>query len=76
MTTALETHKLPADGFVDYKYVVLPHVFSQDTWVSAAEILPSNPAVVHHCNMAYVTVGEEFNAEQLHHRPRARRDGA
>ena len=60
VTTALFPHSLPAEGFVDYKYVLLPYVFTQDTWISAAEILPSNPGTVHHCNMAYMTVGEEF----------------
>ncbi len=59
--TAFETHELPAEGFVDYKYVVMPHVFLADTWISAAEILPSNPAVVHHCNMAYWKVGQQFS---------------
>lgn len=59
--TAIENHELPAEGFVDYKYVVMPHVFLADTWVSAAEILPSNPAVVHHCNMAFWKVGQEFS---------------
>lgn len=58
---ALETHELPADGFVDYKYVVLPHVFFQETWISAAEILPSNPGTVHHCNLGYFAVGKEFD---------------
>ncbi|MFO0902080.1 MAG: redoxin family protein [Pirellulales bacterium] len=62
VATSLETHSLPADGFVDYKYVVLPHVFLYDTWISAAEILPSNPAVVHHCNLAYWTLGQSFDA--------------
>lgn len=59
--TALEAHDLPADGFVDYRYAMLPKVFLHDTWISAAEILPSNPSVVHHCNMAYVTVGQKFD---------------
>ena len=59
--TALETHDLPADGFVDYRYAILPHVFLQETWISAAEILPSNTAVVHHCNMAFVTLGKSFS---------------
>lgn len=60
--TMLERHTVPATGFVPYKYVVLPHVFLGETWVEAVEILPDNPAVVHHCNMAYVTkqgAGEE-----------------
>jgi len=61
LLTAIETHSLPADGFVDYKYVVLPHVFLHETWISGAEILPSNPAVVHHCNLGYFAVGKEFD---------------
>ncbi|MCE9524799.1 MAG: hypothetical protein K8R36_01945, partial [Planctomycetales bacterium] len=61
ITTSLETHSLPADGFVEYKYIVLPHIFLKDTWISMAEILPSNPRVVHHCNMAYWTLGQNFN---------------
>lgn len=60
--TMLARHSVPATGFVPYQYVVLPHVFVGETWVEAVEILPDNPAVVHHCNMAYVTkdgAGEE-----------------
>jgi thiol-disulfide isomerase/thioredoxin len=63
--TAVETHALPADGFVDYKYVVLPHIFWQDTWISAAEIMPSNPSVVHHANLAYWTLGEDFSSSNF-----------
>lgn len=53
--TMLEQHSVPATGFVPYKYVILPHVFFNETWVEAFEIRPENPAVVHHCNMAYAT---------------------
>ena len=65
VTTAVFPHKLPADGFVDYRYLLLPYVFTQDTWISAAEIFPSNPATVHHCNMAYMTLGEQFNEQNF-----------
>lgn len=61
VTTTLESHSLPADGFVDYRYTVLPYVFLRDTWISAAEILPSNPRVVHHCNLAFWKLGESFD---------------
>lgn len=53
--TMLEQHTVPASGFVPYKYVILPHVFFNETWVEAFEIRPENPSVVHHCNMAYAT---------------------
>lgn len=49
---------LPADGLIDYKYVVLPYVFPEDTWVQSVEIRPDNPRVVHHCNLAFIKVGE------------------
>ncbi len=40
--------QVPAQGTVDYKYVVLTGGFTQDAWVKAAEIRPGNRAVVHH----------------------------
>ncbi|MEY4568207.1 MAG: hypothetical protein RLY14_3177 [Planctomycetota bacterium] len=55
VVTMLEQHTIPETGFVPYKYVLLPHVFFNETWVEAFEIRPENPAVVHHCNMAYAT---------------------
>jgi peroxiredoxin len=48
--------KIQAEGFIPYKYVILPHVFQEDTYVSAIEIRPHNCNVVHHCNLAYVNV--------------------
>ena len=53
--TMLEQHSIPATGFVDYRYAVLPHLFLNETWVEAFEIKPDNRSVVHHCNMAYAT---------------------
>lgn len=54
--TMTQTHDVPAEGYVDYKYVFLPYVFSEDTYVEAIEIRPHNRAVVHHCNMAYASL--------------------
>lgn len=55
IVTMLEEHTIPATGFVPYRIALLPHVFLADTWVEAIEIRPQNPAVVHHCNMAYIS---------------------
>ena len=41
-------YDVPAEGTVDYQYMVIPGGFTQDTWVKAAEIRPGNRAVVHH----------------------------
>jgi thiol-disulfide isomerase/thioredoxin len=57
---AATTDPLPADGIIPYKYVVLPYVFREETWVQGVQILPDNPRVVHHCNMAYVSAKEGF----------------
>jgi hypothetical protein len=53
--TMIEDHSIPATGFVKYRTVLLPYIFLGDTWLEGVEIRPDNPAVVHHCNMAYVT---------------------
>jgi thiol-disulfide isomerase/thioredoxin len=55
-----EVHQIPAEGDVPYKYVVLPHLFTEETWVRSVQILPDNPRVLHHCNMAYFTLAEGF----------------
>jgi hypothetical protein len=39
---------VPAEGTVDYQYLVIPGNFKQDTWITAAEIRPGNRALVHH----------------------------
>ncbi len=56
----LETHSLPADGYIPYRYTVLPFIFPEDTWVSSIEIKPDNPNVVHHCNMAAVSLTKKW----------------
>jgi thiol-disulfide isomerase/thioredoxin len=53
--------ELPAQGEIPYKNAILPHVFAADTWVQSVQILPDNPRVLHHCNMAYVSLAEGFN---------------
>lgn len=46
--------ELPAEGFVPYRYELLPYTFEADTWVAEAQLRPSNPRVMHHCNLAYL----------------------
>ena len=41
-------YNVPAEGTVDYQYMVIPTGFTQDMWVRAAEVRPGNRAVVHH----------------------------
>ncbi|HUI79023.1 MAG TPA: cytochrome c [Bryobacteraceae bacterium] len=39
---------LPAKGTIDYQYILVKGNFTEDLWVSAAEMRPGNPKVLHH----------------------------
>lgn len=39
---------IPAKGTINYKYILVKTDFPADMWVTAAEMRPGNPAVVHH----------------------------
>lgn len=54
-------YDLPAIGDIEYKYAMLPYLFSSDTWVQEIQIKPDNPKVTHHANLAYFVVGQKFN---------------
>jgi hypothetical protein len=56
---------IPAKGDVPYQYAVLLHVFSEDTWIQAAQIVPDNPRVLHHGNMAYADLNLKFSEENF-----------
>ena len=43
-----DPYTVPVRGTLDYLYVVIPTGFTKDTWVTAAEIRPGAPSVVHH----------------------------
>ncbi|MEM1067602.1 MAG: redoxin domain-containing protein [Planctomycetota bacterium] len=40
---------VPADGTVEYQYFVIDPGFKEERWVRAAQVIPGNAAVVHHC---------------------------
>ncbi len=42
---------VPADGVVEYQFFEIDPGFTHDTWIRAAEVLPGNRAVVHHCTV-------------------------
>jgi mono/diheme cytochrome c family protein len=43
-----EEFAIPADGVVEYKYFAVPTNFTEDKYLTAAEIKRGNPSVVHH----------------------------
>ena len=48
MIVEIPAFEVPATGVVDYKYPRVPNPLGKDVWVRAIQILPGNPAVVHH----------------------------
>ena len=43
-----EPFDVPADGVVDYQYFTIPTNFTEDKWITAAEVRPGDRSVVHH----------------------------
>jgi hypothetical protein len=41
---------VPAEGVIEYQYIVFPSGFTEDKWVERVEIRPGNRAVLHHVN--------------------------
>jgi hypothetical protein len=39
---------IPASGVIDYQHIIVPTGFTHDMWVQAAEVRPTDRAVVHH----------------------------
>ncbi|MFO0949354.1 MAG: hypothetical protein U1D30_26150, partial [Planctomycetota bacterium] len=48
-----DEYHVPATGEVPYQYFVLDPKLTEDKWITAAECVAGNPAVVHH-NIAFV----------------------
>ncbi len=65
IVSQLTSTHVPKDGIVPYQYIVLPHMFTQDTWVSAVEIRAQNPRVLHHANLAFVKLTEQFDLKNF-----------
>ena len=57
-------YHVPKAGVVEYTYVIIPTNFQHDTWVRAAEIVPTNRAVVHHIIAFLRTPGSKWFAGQ------------
>lgn len=43
-----EPIKVKADGFMAYQHVLVPTNLDKDRWVTAVQIVPTDPSVVHH----------------------------
>jgi hypothetical protein len=43
-----QSFDMPAKGTVEYQYIIVPSGLTEDKWVQAVEVRPSNRGVVHH----------------------------
>jgi mono/diheme cytochrome c family protein len=55
--------QLPATGTINYQFIRVKGAFPEDVWVSAAEMRPSNPAVLHHGKAWVVPPGSRWMAD-------------
>ncbi len=46
--TMPQAFSVPAEGTVEYQYIVIPTNFTEDRWITAAEVRPGSRPVVHH----------------------------
>ena len=53
---------VPADGTVEYQYFVVDPQFTEDRWVTAAEVVPGNRSVVHHA-IVFISAPDQQNPE-------------
>jgi hypothetical protein len=70
--------EVPARGTVHYKYVLVKTNFKEDMWITAAEMRPGDPAVLHHGKvwvrppgstwMEKAVPGEAYERETQSHR--------
>ena len=66
IVTMPDTYQIPAKGTIDYTYVIIPSGFTEDTWITAAEIRPGNRALMHHAVLYLRTPGSQW----LHEYPK------
>ncbi len=54
---------VPAEGVIEYQYIIVPTGFTKDTWVQAAEARPGNRELVHHIIAMVREPGSKFLAD-------------
>jgi hypothetical protein len=57
---------IPASGTINYKYVLVKGVFTEDLWVSAAEMRPGNTKVLHHGKVWVRPPGSKWMANAVY----------
>jgi len=45
--------EIPAEGRIDFRYFAADRVVPEDLWIQAMQVLPTDPAVVHHVTVMF-----------------------
>ena len=64
-----EAYQLQAKGTINYQYIRVKGNITQDLWVEAAEMRPSNPKVLHHGKVWVLPPGSKWMAEAVPGKP-------
>lgn len=64
-----EAFQVPAKGTINYQYIRVKGDIKQDLWVSAAEMRPGNPKVVHHAKLWVLPKGSKWMSEAEYGKP-------
>ena len=59
VTVTLPPHHVPARGIMEWERIVVPGPFTEDTWVTSIQVLPSAPQVVHHLCFNFQKAGRD-----------------
>lgn len=66
---------VPANGSVDYQWVVIPTGFKEDKWIRAVEVRPGERSVVHHVIAFYRRPGSKWLSDAIPGVPTAKSSG-
>lgn len=58
-----EPFQVPADGTIDYQWIVLPTGLDKDMWIEGLEVRPGDRSVVHHVIAFYRKPGSKWLAD-------------
>ena len=58
--TTPRPYVVPAQGALEYVYIVIPTNFEHNTWITAGEIRPSDRSVVHHVSAFWRPAGSAW----------------
>jgi hypothetical protein len=64
-----EAFQIPAKGTINYQYIRVKGDIKKDLWVSAAEMRPGNPKVVHHAKLWVLPPGSKWMSTAEYGKP-------